>query len=354
MTTLILPVAGRSSRFPNMRPKWLLTMPSGELMFEYSISKLDLQHVTKIVLVALAEHEDKFFKKSIIEKILLKYCENVEIISLSNATNSQSETVVEAIQRSKTSGPIFIKDCDNVFSLEIASTNAVAFIDLHNCEEITPGNKSYIQLDRMKNVTNIVEKKIISEFFCCGGYQFASAQEFVSNFNELAKSLPHTNEIYVSHVIYKMILDGSQFIAQKATDFCDIGTSREYFKIAKSSGVIFCDVDGVLCENGSKFSENGWDTAVISENVDYLVELQNKQGVEVIITTSRPFSERAALEKKLLTHGLNVKQFVMDLPHAQRILVNDFASTNTFPAAHSVNLPRNATNLKEYLKWLEA
>jgi hypothetical protein len=25
--TLILPVAGKSSRFPNMRPKWLLTMP---------------------------------------------------------------------------------------------------------------------------------------------------------------------------------------------------------------------------------------------------------------------------------------------------------------------------------------
>ena len=34
MKTLILPVPGRSSRFPGMRPKWLLTMPDGKLMLE--------------------------------------------------------------------------------------------------------------------------------------------------------------------------------------------------------------------------------------------------------------------------------------------------------------------------------
>ena len=32
--TLLIPAAGKSSRFPNMKPKWLLTHPSGELMIE--------------------------------------------------------------------------------------------------------------------------------------------------------------------------------------------------------------------------------------------------------------------------------------------------------------------------------
>ena len=56
MNTLILPVAGRSSRYGLSRPKWLLTMPSGELMFEYSISKLDFKNFSKILLVCLDEH----------------------------------------------------------------------------------------------------------------------------------------------------------------------------------------------------------------------------------------------------------------------------------------------------------
>lgn len=42
MKTLILPVAGRSSRFPGMRPKWLLTMPDGKLMLEKAVERLDM------------------------------------------------------------------------------------------------------------------------------------------------------------------------------------------------------------------------------------------------------------------------------------------------------------------------
>ena len=36
---LLLPIAGRSSRFPNMKPKWLLTHPNGNFMIDESISK---------------------------------------------------------------------------------------------------------------------------------------------------------------------------------------------------------------------------------------------------------------------------------------------------------------------------
>jgi len=39
MKTLLLPVAGKSARYPGMRPKWLLTMPNGKLMIEQSVCK---------------------------------------------------------------------------------------------------------------------------------------------------------------------------------------------------------------------------------------------------------------------------------------------------------------------------
>ena len=34
MKYLIIPAAGQSTRYPNLRPKWLLTMPDGQLMIE--------------------------------------------------------------------------------------------------------------------------------------------------------------------------------------------------------------------------------------------------------------------------------------------------------------------------------
>ena len=60
MKILILPVAGKSARYPGMRPKWLLTMPNGKLMIEQSVSKIDCEKFDKVYVVALKE----YFKKS--------------------------------------------------------------------------------------------------------------------------------------------------------------------------------------------------------------------------------------------------------------------------------------------------
>ena len=43
MINLILPVAGQSSRYPNMRPKWLITLPDGKLMIEKSVENFNLK-----------------------------------------------------------------------------------------------------------------------------------------------------------------------------------------------------------------------------------------------------------------------------------------------------------------------
>ena len=42
MATLILPCAGKSTRFKNTRPKWSLTHPYGELMLIQGIKGLEL------------------------------------------------------------------------------------------------------------------------------------------------------------------------------------------------------------------------------------------------------------------------------------------------------------------------
>ena len=50
---LILPIAGASSRFPDMRPKWMLTHPRGRMMITEAISKLCLARFSRITVVGL-------------------------------------------------------------------------------------------------------------------------------------------------------------------------------------------------------------------------------------------------------------------------------------------------------------
>ena len=80
MKTLLLPVAGKSARYPGMRPKWLLTMPNGKLMIEQSISKIDCSKFDKIYVIALKEHLDKYvIKKKLIANLKKNISNKVEL-----------------------------------------------------------------------------------------------------------------------------------------------------------------------------------------------------------------------------------------------------------------------------------
>ena len=60
MRTLIIPCGGKSSRFPNMRPKWLLTHPDGLLMIQKAIGCVNLDSFDRVVIVILQHHIDKY------------------------------------------------------------------------------------------------------------------------------------------------------------------------------------------------------------------------------------------------------------------------------------------------------
>ena len=53
---LIIPVAGSSTRYQGMRPKWMLTLPDGKLMIEECIKGIDFTNIEEIVIIALEEH----------------------------------------------------------------------------------------------------------------------------------------------------------------------------------------------------------------------------------------------------------------------------------------------------------
>lgn len=346
MKTLLLPVAGRSSRFPGMRPKWLLTMPDGKLMVEKAIELLNMDDFDRVILICLKEHIDTYLSEIALREILNSFGHaNIDICVLDEPTSSQSETVAKALKTARVNGSFFVKDCDNMFSVRFTGKNEIAVIDLNDVELIDAKNKSYVETNSLGNILNIVEKQVISNFFCCGGYGFSSADAFLNHFDSISSD----KEVYLSHVIYSMLLGDETFVITKAENYTDWGTAREYRHYVRSFVTIFCDVDGVLFTNGSKFGANGWFTEPIAENLKSIKALQEKEKLYLVVTSSRPESQIEYISNRLKEVGIRVDKFVMGLPHSKRILINDFSNTNPYPSAISVNLERDSKLLSSIL-----
>lgn len=353
MTTLILPVAGRSSRFPGMRPKWLLTMPSGLLMVEQAVNGLNLKAFERIILICLQEHIDKYvdiknLRKSLSENIR----HDVEIIVLSEPTASPAETVVRGCDHAKVEGPIFIKDCDNNFDCEGTDGNKICTLNLNETNLIDASNKSYIEKGARNEITNIVEKRVVSDTFCVGGYGFEAYTKFREHFTKIQEV--STSEVYISDVIFRMMSTGEKFTEQKVCNYTDWGTLREYRHFCRQKMTIFCDLDGVLFMNGSKFGKNGWDYRPIHKNISHLRDLSDQGCLFLIVTTSRPYAERQNIFENLKKLGVEPVEVICGLPHQKRILINDFSITNPYPSAIAVNLERDAEALAtqlEHLSW---
>ncbi|MDC1332992.1 hypothetical protein N8317_05910, partial [Gammaproteobacteria bacterium] len=115
---------------------------------------------------------------------------------------------------------------------------------------------------------------------------------------------------------------------------------------------IFCDIDGVILENGSKFVKGGWATSGIKENIEVLAKLQRENKLFLILTTSRLESEKTYVYKELKKFGLIPDGFIGGLPHSKRVLINDYSATNQYPTSISLNLKRNSTQLSDLIDHL--
>lgn len=239
MSSLIIPACGSSSRYPGMRPKWLLTHPDGNAMLVKSIEGLPFpaQEIDTIYITVLKKHVEKYeFTNKLTDKITIalldayphKYngSDSIKWVVLDEPTSSQSETVALTIEKENIQGQIYINDTDNYFTIpSFPKGNCIACVDSRTLDfAIHPANKSYVQIEQ-ETVVNIAEKSVISNHFCCGLYGFTDAQDFVKryyNLIDITKSPWYTNgvpanlELYISHIISAMLLEGQTFITSEA------------------------------------------------------------------------------------------------------------------------------------------
>lgn len=351
MNTLIIPCAGKSNRFPNMKPKWMLTHPDGELMIEKAIKGLNSEIFNRIIITIVEPHNKKYDAELILKQVF-KNNPKVEICLLDDFTSSASKTVYLTLKKMNVKGAFVVKDSDNCVKVELNEPiiNSITGYDLNKHPDVSniPG-KSFLLVNEQNIIQDIIEKKIISNIICLGVYAFKDAKIFIDGYKELIKNKVD-GELFISHVIsYLLGTNKEIFEYIEAKNYDDWGTLNEWTKVQKDFRTFFVDVDGVLMKNCGKFGARNWSNnkEVILENIEVIKKLQDK-GAQIIITTSRPEEYRKNLEEILNNYGIKPYSIIMGLNHAARIIINDFAPTNPYPSAVAITLPRNSL-IKEYI-----
>ena len=352
MLTLIVPCGGKSSRFPGLKPKWMLTHPDGMLMVQKSIlGLLRNNKFDRIIVTILKQHEIDYDAIEVLKRALCDIKPEVELCVLSSPTKSQSETVFKTIKQMNVSGSFVIKDSDNYveIGLDSLNKNVVGSVSLAQEKGITNvASKSFLIANDQDIIQRIVEKDVVSNDICVGVYGFSDAQLFVQTYLELDK-LTCRGELYISHVIARLISSGQVFQKLIASSYVDWGTINEWHIEQCKFRTIFIDFDGVLIKNSGKYGKLNWDNNELlnEKNCQLIRELQQR-GSQIVITTARPWSYEKLVRALLERVGIEPYFVLMGLNHAQRVIVNDFAPTNPYPSCISISIPRDG-DLSQYL-----
>jgi hypothetical protein len=349
--TLLIPAAGKSSRYPGTRPKWMLTHPDGKMMIEKVLKDFDYKSFKQTYIIILKDHCKKFEADLILNQA---FGDSVKLIILDKNTDSCPETLYTAIKKDKIKGQIIIKDTDCiVIPEEIKNENFVVGLQINNdtCVKNIQ-NKSFIVKNDNNIMEDIVEKSIVSNNICVGVYSL-KAKDFIDSYEKILNSnlMFNTKELYVSHVISHLIINEKtifHFIATKK--YVDWGTLEDWQREKEKYKTYIFDIDGVLLYNYGKYGSKNWSNTIepIQENVDLIKSLSEK-GNEIIFMTSRPKEYIGLIELYLKEAEIKYKTILTNCGHSQRIIVNDFASTNPYPSCKSVSVSRNSI-LSHYIK----
>jgi hypothetical protein len=355
MRTLIVPCAGRSSRFPDMKPKWLLTHPDGELMVEKAISGLNPELFGRIIITIVKEHSEKYDAKIIAGQVFQTAANRkVEILELDDFTGCQAETVYQTIIRKNVTGEFVVKDSDNYVKLtEIAYADFVVGLNINQFKKeiYRLNSKSFLVVNDQATIVDIIEKQIKSEHICLGVYGFADQRKFCDAYHFLTSHKQNAAEIYLSHIVSFLIGTGkSVFKYLETTDFEDWGTLTDWRDTQKRYTTYFIDIDGVIFKNRGRYGRENWDNPpiVLEKNVAAIKKLINKGG-QIVLTTSRGAAYQKELERRLADLGIAYHALVTGCNHTTRVLINDFAPTNPYPSCKAISMPRDG-DLGAYLE----
>lgn len=221
--SLIVPAAANKPEYENDLPYIFGLNSEGIVICLKSILGLDLKRFDNIYFTILKKHDERFCISDLLNLQFHRLgLDNARVVILDEPTKDQAETIFRTIGQEKIEGSIFIKDADSYFSTEIPNNDSVAIYPIEELDTLSPKDKSYVAVDDMSYVTNIIEKSIIGHHISAGGYQL-KASDFMRYYNKLR----NLGRLYLSHIIYAMLLNKKSFRPMLVEEYKDWGTVND-------------------------------------------------------------------------------------------------------------------------------
>ena len=228
--SLLVPVAADKPEYANGLPYLFGLDKDGVIICIKSIMGLELDKFDNIYFTILKKHDERFF---IVDALNLQFkrlgIKNAKVVVLNEPTQDQAETIYRTIEQEHIEGSIFIKDADSFFKTELLDNNSVAIFPIEDLEVLTPKDKSYVTVDDMYYLTNIIEKSVVGHYISAGGYYIEQVDNFLHYYNELRGY----GRLYLSHIIYAMLLDKKTFRPMIVKDYKDWGTQGDWNRSSK-------------------------------------------------------------------------------------------------------------------------
>lgn len=219
MLTIIIPMAGRGSRFQAVGytdPKPLIPV-RGVPMIKVVIDNLRPSRPHRFVFVCQAEHVARYD----LDLTLRRWCPGAAIVALGGVTEGAACTVLAARDWID-SGPLMIANSDQYIDFDIDAYLALQDDGLDGLIMTMTASDpkwSFVGLGPDGRVNRVVEKQVISDEATVGIYNFARGTDFVCAAEAMiAKDLRVNNEFYVAPAYNEIIAGGAR------VGICNIGS----------------------------------------------------------------------------------------------------------------------------------
>jgi NDP-sugar pyrophosphorylase family protein len=211
---IVIPMAGRGSRFTKVgfvMPKPLIDV-KGKTMIERVVGNLTCHADHRFIFLVLAEH----LKQYDLEGKLRHYGgPQTVIVPVDQVTEGAACTVLLAEKSIDTDQPLMIANSDQLVDIDINDyVDGAIDSGLDGSIMIFRDHDpkwSFAAIDKQGYVTEVAEKRPISDLATVGIYFFKSGRQFCSAARQMIrKNIRVNNEFYVCPVYNEMIASGAK------------------------------------------------------------------------------------------------------------------------------------------------
>ena len=240
---ILIPMAGRGKRFEDVGysfPKPLIDI-EGKPMIQLIIENLNL--TGKHIFLCQKEHYEKYA----LDKLLEMLSPNCKIIQIDGITDGAAVTALKAKELINNDEELIIANSDQWINwnpqhfLSFLQNNdadggIITFISTHP-------KWSFVKVNESGLITELAEKKPISNIATAGIYYYKHGKTFVEAAEQMiTKNIRTNNEFYIAPAYNEIIQNGGKVFHYPVAEMYGLGTPEDlqyFLQNSKKSNLVF-------------------------------------------------------------------------------------------------------------------